>query len=187
MSAGDQGGPSSDDRESLERDLESYRTYLLCVAWRLTSSRRRGDVGASDLVQRTIVAALVKVRGGTIPDRDESRRLAWLCRIMKNLWLNDLRSPEPDVVDSSIVGDATPPIWTPAWDELQRLLAMAFERLDPDERQLVAWRYVDGLTCEEIGRLRGYAASYASRVSRDALKRLRAEVKALGIGSASVI
>ncbi len=186
MDAGDRSEPAPGDRESLERDLESYRTYLLCVAWRLTSARRRGDFGASDLVQRTILAAVEKARDGAVPDRDESRRLAWLCRIMKNIWLNGLRGPEPGALDSSVVGSATPPVAAAARDELRRILAAAFARLDPDDRQLIAWRFVDDLTCEEIGRRRGYAPSYASRACRAALARLRDEAKALGIESASV-
>ena len=56
----------------------------------------------------------------------------------------------------------------------------AFGQLEPDEQELITWRYVDGLTCEEIGLRRGCSASYVSRICNEAIGRLRRSLHSSG-------
>jgi RNA polymerase sigma factor (sigma-70 family) len=174
------------DRESLERALESFRAYLLFVAWRLKGDQLAGREGASDLVQRTIVAAMEKIREGNIPGPTEKHRKAWLRKILFNTFnrmvrrenaekrgggrvVGGLEEPGPD--------SATSPSGGAIKNEERLLLAQAFAKLDPDEQQLITWRYVDELTCEEIGRRRGCSASYVSRICNEAIGRLRRSLR----------
>jgi RNA polymerase sigma factor (sigma-70 family) len=173
---------TDEDRESLERALESFRAYLLFVAWRLKGDQLAGREGASDLVQRTIVAAMEKIREGNIPGPSDKHRKAWLRKILFNTLnrmvrhehaakrgqgrvIGGLEDPGPD--------SATSPSGKAIKKEERLLLAQAFDRLDPDDQQLLTWRYVDGLSCEEIGRRRGCSASYISRICNEVTGRLR--------------
>ncbi len=174
--------PSADDRESLERALESFRSYLMFVAWRIQGDRLAGREGASDLVQRTILAAVEEIRDGKIPGPDEKQRKAWLRKILLNTLkravrhenaakrgggrvLRGLEEPGPD--------PATSPSGKAIRNEEELLLADAFRSLEPDEQQLITWRYIEGLTCEEIARRRGCSGSYISRICNEITSRLR--------------
>ena len=184
----DSSNPSSDgqDRESLERELESFRTYLLFVAWRLKEKGLAGPEGASDLVARTLMAAIEKVREGNIPGPDQKHRRAWLRKILVRTSgrLNRRQQAEihgggrmPAALDEPVPDSATSPSGEAARNEEQRLLADAVARLDPAEQELIRWRYIDELTWEEIGRRRGFSATYACRTCKEALARLRASLK----------
>jgi RNA polymerase sigma factor (sigma-70 family) len=174
------------DRESLERALESFRAYLLFVAWRLKGNQLAGREGASDLVQRTIVAAMEKIRDGNIPGPTEKHRKAWLRKILFNTFNRMVRHENAAKRGGGhVVGgledpgadSATSPSGGAIKNEERQLLAQAFAQLDPDEQQLITWRYVDGLTCDEIGRRRGCSASYVSRICNEAIGRLRRSLR----------
>jgi DNA-directed RNA polymerase specialized sigma24 family protein len=60
-----------------------------------------------------------------------------------------------------------------AKQEEARAMAEALGRLGSDDREIVTWRCVDGLSYEEIGRRRGYSDTYARRVVGQVLGRLR--------------
>ena len=64
--------------------------------------------------------------------------------------------------------------------ESRAILASAFARLSAGDQDLVRWRYVDGLSCREIGERLGVSSEYASRITRAALDRLRADLPSLG-------
>jgi RNA polymerase sigma factor (sigma-70 family) len=171
-----------EDRESLERALESFRAYLLFVAWRLKGNQIAGPEGVSDLVQRTILAAVEKIRDGNVPGPTEKHRKAWLRKILFNTVNRAVRRENAEKrgggrvvggLDEPGPDSATSPSGDAIKNEERLLLAQAFERLQPDERQLITWRYLDGLTCEEIGRRRGCSASYVSRICNEIVGRLR--------------
>jgi RNA polymerase sigma factor (sigma-70 family) len=173
---------TTEDRQSLERALESFRAYLLFVAWRIKGNQLAGREGASDLVQRTIVAAMEKIREGKIPGPTDKHRKAWLRKILFNTFNRMVRRENAEIHGGGrVVGgleepgpdSATSPSGGAIKNEEKLLLANAFAQLDPAEQQLITWRYMDGLTCEEIGRRRGCSASYVSRICNEAIGRLR--------------
>jgi RNA polymerase sigma factor (sigma-70 family) len=173
---------TAEDRESLERALESFRAYLLFVAWRIKGDQLAGREGASDLVQRTILAAVERIREGNIPGPSDKHRKAWLRRILFNTVNQTVRNQNAEKRGGGrVVGgleepgpDSAPsPTGEAIKKEERLLLDNAFGRLEPDEQQLITWRYVEELTCEEIGRRRGCSASYASRMCNEAIARLR--------------
>jgi RNA polymerase sigma factor (sigma-70 family) len=173
---------SANDRESLERSLESFRAYLLFVAWRIKGNRLAGTDGASDLVQRTLLAALEKVRKGNIPGTSEKHRKAWLRKILYNTLKKGIRYETAEIHGGvGVIGRLEAPVPDPTTSpsgkaikiEEELLLAEKFARLEPDEQQLITWRYIDGWSCEEIGRRRGCSASYVSRICNEIVRRLR--------------
>jgi RNA polymerase sigma factor (sigma-70 family) len=174
------------DRESLERALESFRSYLLFVAWRLKGEQLAGRESPSDLVQRTIVAAMEKIRDGKIPGPTDKHRKAWLRKILFNTFNRMMRRENAEIHGGGRVlggleepgpDSATSPSGGAIKNEERLLLAKALARLAPDERELITWRYMEGLTCEEIGRRRGCSASYASRLCNEVMGRLRRSLR----------
>ncbi len=177
---------TAQDRESLERGLESFRAYLLFVAWRLKGDVLAGREGASDLVQRTLVAAVEKIREGNIPGPTDKHRKAWLRKILFNTVNRTIRHEMAEKrgggrvmagLDDPGPDSATSPSGDAIKNEERLLLARAFDRLEPDRRELITLRYIDGLTCEEIGRRRGCSASYVSRICNEAIGRLRRSLR----------
>jgi RNA polymerase sigma factor (sigma-70 family) len=169
--------PTNDDPESLERALESCRTYLLYVAWRLKGDEGVvGAEGASDLVQQTMLVALKKVEEGKGPGPTPRDHRAWLRQILINLMREKSRRlrRQPGGLDEDAIADSgTSPSGTLAKEEQARAMAEALGRLGPDDREIVTWRCVDGFSYEEIGRRRGYSDTYARRVVGQVLGRLR--------------
>jgi DNA-directed RNA polymerase specialized sigma24 family protein len=173
------------DQDSLMREIASLRTYLTFVAGRFGGVRALQGRGLSDLVDSVLGDAFAKVRWGdgrfTFKSDKELRswlvnRLHWtyldalgrdqrLAEILRGLQPRHLpRTPGSEV----------------AIGERARLLAEARAKLDPADNQLIQWREDDELTFEEIGRRRGYSASYARRAYLDAMQRLGSIY--LGIG-----
>jgi RNA polymerase sigma-70 factor (ECF subfamily) len=171
---------ANDDRVSLERTLESFRTYLLYVAWRLKGNEGvAGAVGASDLVQQTMLVALRKVQEGKGPGPTPKDHRAWLRQILINLMREKSRlaSREPGGLEDAVADSGTSPSGALAKQEEARAMSQALDRLGPDEREIIIWRCVDGLSYEEIGRRRGYSDTYARRVVGQVLGRLRSMLK----------
>ena len=52
-------------------------------------------------------------------------------------------------------------------------LHRALDRLDPEDRELLRLRFAENLTQAELGELMGVSQSYASRVLRSVLDKLR--------------
>ena len=168
--------PTNDNQESLECDLDSFRTYLLYVAWRFKGNEAvLGVEGASDLVQQTMFVALNKLQQGKGPGRTPKDQRGWLRQILINLMREKSRRArrERGEVGEAVADSATSPSGTLAKDEELRAMSAALKRLEPDDRETVIWKCVDGLSYEEIGRRRGYSDTYARRVVGRVLGRLR--------------
>ena len=58
----------------------------------------------------------------------------------------------------------------------QKTLASAFEHLDPEQRELVTYRYIEGLSGREIARIRGVAEYVISKHLKKALNRLEKRI-----------
>jgi RNA polymerase sigma-70 factor, ECF subfamily len=165
-----------DDPASSEWALESCRTYLLYVAWRIGGDQGVAGVeGASDLVQQTMLVALRKVQEGKGPDPTPKDHRAWLRRILINLMREKTRRRrrEAGSIENEVVDSGTSPSGDFRRKEEARVLTKALDRLGPREREIIIWRCVDGLSYEEIGRRQGYTGTYARRVVSNALDRLR--------------
>ncbi len=180
------GVPAIGDRQALELAIESFRSYLLFVAWRIKGERLAGKEGASDLVQRTIVAAVERIREGNVPGSTDELRKAWLRKLLYKTFRKMVRHENTQRRGGGLVrGGLEEPVPDPATspsgkamrNEQEHLLAEAFAQLDPDEQQLVTWRYIEGVTCEEIGRRRGCSGSYVSRICHEVIGRLRQAMK----------
>jgi RNA polymerase sigma factor (sigma-70 family) len=173
---GSNGALTNDDRMSLEQALESCRTYLLYVAWRLKGNDGVvGAEGASDLVQQTMLVALKKAQVGITPGPTPRDYRAWLRQILINLMREKSRRARREFgrLETSVVDSGTSPSGALAKQDDARVMAEALDRLEPDEREIIAWRCVDGLSYEEIGRRRGYSDTYARRIVGQVLGRLR--------------
>jgi RNA polymerase sigma-70 factor (ECF subfamily) len=167
---------TNDDPVSLEQALASFQTYLLYVAWRLKGDEGVvGVQGASDLAQQTMAVALDKVREGRGPGPTPKDQRAWLRRILINLMRDKSRRArrERSGLEDEVVDSGTSVGGKLIKTEDARIMAQALDRLGPDEREIVIWRYVDELSYAEIGRRRGYSDTYARRVVGQALGRLR--------------
>jgi RNA polymerase sigma factor (sigma-70 family) len=167
---------SDDDRELLARAIASYSTYLMFVAGRLKGQHLQTEEGASDLVQKTLVAALTKIRKGTgqLPGRTDPDVKAWLRKVLVNTYhdmqrYHRARKRTPGAI--SRPREAPSPSCEAMLNEEAGRLAEARKKLDTDDRQLLEWRDDQGVTFEEIGRRRGFSASYASRAYRRARAR----------------
>jgi RNA polymerase sigma-70 factor (ECF subfamily) len=173
----DTPAPDSDgDRESLEREVASLRTYLLKVANGLGGGPRWCGVNPSDIVQEALKSALVDIRKGKFRARGAGSLRAWLRCILVSKYRDAARAaaragkPEP-VTD---VPDGGPsPSEEYADREQEALRRRALDALPPRDRQVLIWRQDEDLTFEEIGRRLGISVKGASKAFYRAGQRLR--------------
>ncbi len=158
--------------EIVEKVISSYRPFLLFIAHRVRGDHKRGLEHPSDVVQRALLRAFVKAKGGESPRVDGAEFKKWIRRCL----FKSTKKSRPKrfvPIDASII-DPGSSVGTKAsrQDEVLRL-SKCLTKMDPADRQLLLWRYQEGLTCEEIGRRRGHSAAFASRATRSALIRLK--------------
>lgn len=158
-------------RDALGQLLQSYRNYLSILATTQLHKRLRGRVGASDLVQETMLAAhrdFPKFRG-----ESERELLAWLRQILINCLHHavetHLKAKMRDVrcevsleqgnagLDRShvrlagVLADSGPSPSAPT-RQRERAVAIADQlaRLRPEYREVIVLRNLQGLCFEEI-------------------------------------
>jgi RNA polymerase sigma factor (sigma-70 family) len=176
VSVGSSESLTNDERRSLEIALESCRTYLLYVAWRIKGNEGVvGAEGVSDLVQQTMLVALRKVQEGKGPGPTSKDHRSWLRQILINVIREKSRRSRRECrgLEETGADPGTSPSDAMSKQEETRAMADALNRLGPDEREIVTWRCVDGLSYAEIGRRRGYSDTYARRVVGQVLCQLR--------------
>src|SRR4051812_46185763 len=153
------------------RLLEEYRSYLLQLARQELDTELRAKVGASDLVQESLVAAYChfdQFHG----DRPEELK-GWLKQILLNRLANwrryyrdtdkrqlDCEVPldpawQSDVDDNWLTDNAPSPSAVAIHNEQQRLLQQALARLPEQYRQVLVWRSLEQRSFDEIGGLLG--------------------------------
>jgi RNA polymerase sigma-70 factor (ECF subfamily) len=179
--------------EALNRLLETCRDYLLHVANNELDSRLQGKVGASDIVQESLIQAqrdIPAFRGTTEPEL-----LAWLRGILLND-LNDVRrrffhSAKRDVdrevrlagdsrqaqpaIDPAASG-ATPAAAAIAREETEAL-RQAIARLPEDYREVIDLRNWQLLSFAEIGRRTNRSEDAARKLWARAIERLEQELE----------
>jgi RNA polymerase sigma-70 factor, ECF subfamily len=179
-------------REALGGALEACRAYLLLIAGEELDPELRGKGGASDLVQETFLEAqrdFARFQGTT-----SAEWRAWLRRLLLNNLANfarHYRQTGKRRLDREVALDPHPSASGPtpgpaadtpspsrqvmageAADELQAAMA----RLPEDYRQLLALRYQEERSFEEIGRIMGRTANAVRKLWARAVERLQQEL-----------
>lgn len=168
----------ADDRLRFSEELEACRPYLLRVAERHLPGAIRAKVGASDLVQESLLDAHRKWGDYSGSSPDELR--AWLYRVLmfnlaetRRTFLGtaraDVRREDAGPGDASAcpvgtLADREPTPGTRAIGrERAERLAEAMARLPDRDRLVLLWRHHDGLGFVEIGRRLGDRTEAAAR------------------------
>lgn len=177
------------DREAFERFFgETFPRLYRFVLQRM----QQEEEGARDVCQQTMERA-IRGMGGY---RGEASLLTWICQIarseMANHWERNARHAGAKFAsydqDRSLRGAleslAADPALTPdvlgeRWERVRRVQAI-LDHLPANYGDALEWKYVEGLSAEQIGeRLRLSAAAAHSLLAR-ARRAFRAEYEAMG-------
>src|SRR4051794_19377248 len=173
--------------EAPVRLLEHFRAYLLLVANRKLPEDVCPKVGASDLVQETLLRAhdhFGRFRGGT---EDELR--GWLRRILLNHLADvinhyrgtgkralarevPLAQASPDELAGAPARGGERPSTVARAQERNAALQRALEQLAENYRRVIAWRSYDRLSFGEVGQRLGCSAEAARKLWTRAVDRL---------------
>jgi RNA polymerase sigma-70 factor, ECF subfamily len=180
----------SEARAGTELDLNRYRDYLLLLARVQLDPRWQAKLGASDLVQETLLEA--HRDAGQFRGHTEAERMAWLRAILaRNLanTVRDLRRQRRDI-------DRERPLANPLAESSQHLeawlsdsglappeqaernerlvrLADALARLPEDRRTAVELRHFQGWSLDAIAEHLGRSASAVASLLHRGLLQLR--------------
>lgn len=152
------------DPEAVNCLISRFRSYLLLIANRDLDVSIRSKIGASDVVQQTMLAAyehFPQFRGNC-----EEELIAWLKQILRNdlcsthrhfqqTQQRDARREQP-LDDSSRI---SPPLFDPQYtpgtnaliNEQEQLVERAMQELPENYRQVVRLRNWEELSFEQIG------------------------------------
>jgi RNA polymerase sigma-70 factor (ECF subfamily) len=175
-------------REALGELLESCRQYLLLIANQQLDPDLRGKVGASDVVQESLLEAqrdFERFRGQT-----EEELLAWMRRILLNNLANvtwhyreaakrqvsrevALADAPLDELYNALVSPAESPSSHALARERDEALRQALEQLPQASRQVIQWRNYERCSFEEIGRRLDRSAEAARKLWVRALEQLQ--------------
>ena len=122
-----------------------YAARLYTVAFRLLGNR----ADAEDAVQR----ALLKCYAARATYSPRWAISTWLYRILSNVCIDELRRRRPAAECAPAAGASV----GPAVDGLD--LVQALERVPREARLLLALHYVDGLSYQELARIRGISVN----------------------------
>ena len=179
-------------QEALAWLLEECRPYLLLIANDELDSGLRPKVGASDLVQDSVLEArqdFPRFRGIT-----QEELLAWLRRILchnladarrrfQETARRQLRQEESLDADSAaalrekLVDDTSSPPEQAAAREQEEALESALARLPEDYQRVLELRYDQGRSFAEVGAAMGRSEAAAKKLWLRAVRRLRREVR----------
>ena len=177
--------------DSLGELSERYRRYLLTIARGSLSPALRVKVGASDLVQETLLHVQAKFE--RFDGTSEEQLLNWMRRILYFRALQVARkfggTVARDVrrelsIQNSDSGVRLPPLADPALTPRAEMLAReqfedlnaALARLSAEERRVIQLRHVDRQTFEMIGTTLGCTAEAARKRWVRALGELRTQL-----------
>jgi RNA polymerase sigma-70 factor (ECF subfamily) len=174
--------------------LENCRPYLLRIANEELDADLRAKLGASDLVQQSVIEAQRDFAGFQGATGEEL--LAWLRRILRHN-LDDARrhyretaqrrvsselplaDPNGASLGEGLIADITPPLEGSIARERTEALERAVERLTPEYRQVLTLRYDENRSFAEIGAMLGRSEEAARKLWLRAVRRLRGEVRGL--------
>ncbi len=188
------GNAREGSAEALGLLLEHYRKYLLLVAHREIDPALRAKGGASDLVQDTFLEAqrdFPRFTGTT-----EADLRSWLRRLLLNNVGTFQRSYHGTAkraigrevnlgpVDSGLglidrlAVEGPTPSRLAMERERGEAIKCALARLPDDYRQVIALRYEEERSFEEIGRIMGRSAEAVRKLWARAMKQFRGEWEA---------
>jgi RNA polymerase sigma-70 factor (ECF subfamily) len=177
--------------EDLGRIAETYRAYLLLIANQELDTRLQGKVGASDVVQETLLQ--VQQKFGQFRGGNETELLAWLRQILRNEIIDARRrylDADKRRIDRELAlatedrsGDAQLPAHdlSPRAELIGReegeALARALERLPEEYRQVIRLRSFDRLSFAEVGEQMNRSEAAAGKLWARAIERLQQELE----------
>lgn len=178
--------------EALGQALEACRTYLLLIAERELDPGLRAKGGASDIVQETLLKAHRAFP--TFTSRTQPELLAWLRAMLLNN-LSDFRrsycgtqkrSAAREVAietgNSSsdwtiqLAAQGTSPSGEFVEQETLQAITAALRRLPEDYQQVIAFRYEENCSFEEIAVRMQRTANAVQKLFARAIDRLQAEM-----------
>ncbi len=180
--------------EALALLLEKCRPYLLLIANEELDTDLRPKLGASDLVQQSVVEAhrdFAGFRGMSYEDL-----LGWLRRILHHN-LTDARRRYRDAerrqlsreqalgqgpgatLQQDLISNITPPLERVVSREQSAALEQALGRLSPEYQQVLALRYDESRSFAEIGVSLGRSEEAVKKLWIRAVRRLREQMRGL--------
>jgi RNA polymerase sigma-70 factor (ECF subfamily) len=170
--------------DELGRLFDEYRTYLLAIALEELPEALRGKLGASDLVQETIVRGFEFA--GTFQGKSKEELAGWLRSILLNLLANIIKSyraEKRDIARECVANSRLehPEQLSPSalalsreqWDLLQDALA----RLPANFRQVILLRHRENLTFVEVGERLGKSEDAVAKLWSRAIRQLKQELR----------
>lgn len=157
------------DEEAFATIVEQHRVSMTRVAYLVC--------GSADLAEEAVQAAwpIVWRRLSTV--RDPDRIGAWLASVAVNEARQLVRRRlRRSVVEISVASRDTDVASDPSANVADIDLARALSKLSPEDRSLLALRYVAGVDSFELGRSLGMSASGTRRRLARLLARLRTEL-----------
>lgn len=163
--------------------LESCRPYLLAIAMAELPGDLNGKLGASDLVQDTLVKGVE--RFGTFQGRTPEELAGWLRRILLNQLANVVKAygtgkrqvVREQAADSALADtrQLSPSAATLSREEWERL-DTALGRLSEEGRQVILMRHRDNLSFTQIGANLGKSEDAVGKIWARAIDRLQREL-----------
>lgn len=178
--------------EALAWLLENCRPYLLLIANEELDVDLRPKLGASDLVQQSVIEAqrdFAGFRGNSHEDL-----VAWLRRIL-HYNLADARRHYREAqrrqlgrerllgdsagatLQQDLISNVTPPLERTIAREQSAVLEQALKNLSPEYQQVLALRYDEGRSFAEIGAALGRSEEAAKKLWMRAVRQLRHEMR----------
>ncbi len=172
--------------EALGHLLDEQRPYLLAIANSEVDSGLLPKVGASDLVQESLLEAVRDF------PRFEGHTPAQLAGWLRGILLHNLANlhrayrgtakrrldveVEPDGrsrPENDLIGSSASPVEKAIRNEVEQRLEQALARLPDAERQIIIWRNREGRPFNEIGQLLGCTTDAARMRWTRALEALK--------------
>ena len=175
----------SGDPDAVGKLLANYRNYLLLIANQDLDLNLRSKLGASDVVQESMMMAQQNInqfRGNT-----EKEFLGWLRTILVNDMHNQRRQFKTQKRDtglevniqeqSSVKNRLIDGLSTPSTDAIQKerakILADALDQLTEDHRQVIELRNFEQMDFEAIGQQMNRTAGAARKLWARAVEALQ--------------
>jgi RNA polymerase sigma-70 factor (ECF subfamily) len=169
------------DRSAFDRLVEKYYRKIYNLSYRFVGDQEE----ANDLAQEIFTAAYQNIKRF----RGDSKFSTWLFQIAANRGKNKFKYLKrrgffvnKGSWDNDEEGGSTPreipdfdgnPETMLAGKQIQRIVQQAIDQLDPDHKEIVILRDIEGLSYEEIGRI----LHLPEGTTKSRLHRARMEVK----------
>lgn len=143
--------------ENVTQILNIYSDYVYKYLFCLTHDYNLTE----ELTQETMYRAIKNIN----KLRDESKIEAWLCKIAKNLWLQELKKKRKTIEinenDLNNVQDKENIEETFMEKEDKKFLYDVIEKFKDDDKELIYLRLIDNLKFKEIANLTGKTETWA--------------------------